>query len=430
MGRADQARDLCEVVAPRRILDEAGSEPAWGGCGPSHGTRAASTFPAAKQIGHQPGPLFPLMLRMRVLALALSFTSSVACSAAYADQPGRPQIASISPRTALALAPERIRAPFDVTLIGEDGVAMPTYAKNGRYYVMGDASERYIIHITNPTANRVEAVVSVDGLDVIDGEAGDLGKRGYIVPPYGDLRIEGFRTSTSDVATFRFSSVEGSYAGKKGKARNVGVIAVALFEEQAGPEIVEPPVAIGGDYGRDRGYDYEDDLAPAPPRAPYTGGPRADASRAPVYRPGPAKGKRAPAAEDRAAESEVAPSGGAVASRPAPYPMPSPAPMPPPPPSKDEGARCCDSAPQEQQRRERVGLGTEYGEQRYSAASYTRFVRAAGKPIAIAELRYNDRAGLAALGIAVAPAPDENEVMLRETADPFPGDRFARPPTP
>ena len=51
----------------------------------------------------------------------------------------------------------------------------------------------------------------------------------------------------------------------------------------------------------------------------------------------------------------------------------------------------------------------------------------AGRPVAIAELRYNDLGGLAALGIPVAPMPDEGEIMLRETADPFPGDHFARP---
>ena len=77
--------------------------------------------------------------------------------------------------------------------------------------------------------------------------------------------------------------------------------------------------------------------------------------------------------------------------------------------------------------RERLGLGTEFGEQRYSAASYTRFVRAHGRPVAIAELRYNDTAGLMALGIPVQPLPDSGEIMVRETADPFPGDRFARP---
>jgi hypothetical protein len=75
----------------------------------------------------------------------------------------------------------------------------------------------------------------------------------------------------------------------------------------------------------------------------------------------------------------------------------------------------------------RPGLGTEFGEARYSAASYTQFVRSTTRPIAIAELRYNDAAGLMALGIPLQPMPDENEVMTRETADPFPGDHFARP---
>ena len=58
-------------------------------------------------------------------------------------------------------------------------------------------------------------------------------------------------------------------------------------------------------------------------------------------------------------------------------------------------------------------------------------MRAANRPVAIAELRYNDTAGLIALGIPVQPMPDEGEIMLRETADPFPGDhsRFASPPS-
>ncbi len=76
----------------------------------------------------------------------------------------------------------------------------------------------------------------------------------------------------------------------------------------------------------------------------------------------------------------------------------------------------------------RPGLGTEFGEARYSAANYTKFTRSTTKPIAIAELRYNDASGLIALGIPVQPVPDQNELMVRETADPFPGDHFARSP--
>jgi len=92
----------------------------------------------------------------------------------------------------------------------------------------------------------------------------------------------------------------------------------------------------------------------------------------------------------------------------------------------DEGG---EDAPM-QRPTERPGLGTEFGEQRYSAANYTRFVRAPGRPIAIAELRYNDGAGLEALGINVRPRPDAGEIMTRETADPFPGDpnHFSRAP--
>ena len=61
--------------------------------------------------------------------------------------------------------------------------------------------------------------------------------------------------------------------------------------------------------------------------------------------------------------------------------------------------------------RNRPGLGTEFGESRYSAASFTRFVRANNRPIAIAELRYNDFAGLVALGIHAQPLPDEAEIL-------------------
>ena len=86
-------------------------------------------------------------------------------------------------------------------------------------------------------------------------------------------------------------------------------------------------------------------------------------------------------------------------------------------------------APKVTQRNNRPGLGTEFGESRYSAASFTRFVRSASRPIAIAELRYNDFAGLVALGIHAQPLPDEREIMTRETADPFPGDHsYSRAP--
>jgi hypothetical protein len=326
-----------------------------------------------------------------------SLLLSAACSSAYADRVAVP--APATPMIAIDTAPAKLRAPYDVQIVSEDGDTTPTYAFKGRYYVQGNAGERYTIRVTNPTAHRVEAVVSVDGLDVVDGENGDLRKRGYIVPAYGEVRIEGFRTSLADVATFRFSSVNDSYAGQKGKARNVGVIAVAIFEE-AGPPPDQQIVAP-------RPYRWEDDVetrAPAPP--PTTG--RRD------Y----AKGEASKRAAPPPAEAPVA--GGVASAAPkAAAPRDEAA-------DADYGGEGGDyeAAP----RTNRPGLGTEFGESRYSAASFTRFVRSASRPVAIAELRYNDTAGLVALGIPVAPMPDERELMTRETANPFPGDtHFARP---
>lgn len=106
------------------------------------------------------------------------------------------------------------------------------FEMGGANYMAGVAGRRYTIVLKNHSPGRVEAVVSVDGLDVIDGKPAAFQKRGYLIDAFGDLEIEGFRTSNTAVAAFRFGSVKQSYANKKhGETRNVGVIGVALFHE-------------------------------------------------------------------------------------------------------------------------------------------------------------------------------------------------------
>jgi hypothetical protein len=102
----------------------------------------------------------------------------------------------------------------------------------GRTLVVGQAGERYSIVLTNRTSHRFESVVTVDGLDVINGKPGTTENRGYVLLPFATLEIDGFRQSTSAVAAFRFSAVADSYAAQTGSARNVGVIGVALFAER------------------------------------------------------------------------------------------------------------------------------------------------------------------------------------------------------
>lgn len=121
----------------------------------------------------------------------------------------------------------------------ERGSRFQGFVSAGRSYVIGEAGRRYSIVLHNHTDHRVEVVMSVDGLDVMDGKKASFDKRGYILDAFADLEVDGFRQSTETVAAFRFGSVKNSYAEKKtGDSRNVGVIGIALFHERGVPQPV------------------------------------------------------------------------------------------------------------------------------------------------------------------------------------------------
>ncbi len=115
-----------------------------------------------------------------------------------------------------------------------DGNGEPLEAAHvgDRTYVMGTIGARYTISVTNHTGHRFETVATVDGLDVINGQPGTPGNRGYVLMPFATLEIDGFRQSQDAVAAFRFARVADSYAAQIGSARNVGVIGVAFFAER------------------------------------------------------------------------------------------------------------------------------------------------------------------------------------------------------
>jgi hypothetical protein len=121
---------------------------------------------------------------------------------------------------------------LSVSLVDDYGRLLPGYHANGRALVVGEDGARYRIVVRNGTTARFEVVTSVDGLDVIDGKPADPNRRGYIVDPHGELVIDGFRTSDSGVAAFRFGKVADSYAAQTSGDRNVGIIGFAIFAER------------------------------------------------------------------------------------------------------------------------------------------------------------------------------------------------------
>ena len=119
-----------------------------------------------------------------------------------------------------------------VALVDDAGRTLPGLSAGGRTLIIGEDNQRYRIVVRNGTTARFEVVASVDGLDVIDGKPADPNRRGYIVDPHDTLVIDGFRTSDSDVAAFRFGRVADSYAAATSGDRNVGVVGLAIFSER------------------------------------------------------------------------------------------------------------------------------------------------------------------------------------------------------
>ncbi len=126
-----------------------------------------------------------------------------------------------------------------ISVVDASGRSFPALTSGSRLAFVGAPGERYALSLENTTGARFEVVASVDGLDVLDGESASFEKRGYLIEAYSSVIVDGFRRSDGEVAAFRLGDVAGSYAAGKGKARNVGVIGVALFAER-GPVVVQP----------------------------------------------------------------------------------------------------------------------------------------------------------------------------------------------
>jgi hypothetical protein len=267
---------------------------------------------------------------------------------------------------ALPSQPLTTRAgPYELqVLVG--GMPARAFQHDGGTFVLGHLGERYTLRVVNRSGRRIEAVVSVDGRDVIDGNPADWStKRGYLVPAGGSVEIDGWRLSQQQAAAFRFSSVRDSYAARTGSAREVGVIGVAIFPERWSPPHrpiypepgARPESELRQDLDRDRS-------AGAAPRSEAQG-------NAPAAAPSPLARKSA----------------------------------------------------------ERPGLGTEFGEPVWSQVHEVPFERASGRPQLLIGARYDDRTGLVALGVDV-DGSSIGEADLRRTAEPFPvAERgYATPP--
>jgi len=189
-----------------------------------------------------------------------------------------------------------------------DGRTAPLYSApdgSGRYYLEAWRGARYAVRLVNRTGERVGVRLTVDGLNAISGERSPAWpQRGpgrmYVLSPWDETLVQGWRTSLEDVRRFTFVDEERSYAARSGKAGGrLGWIEVEAYREQRPvarawpywppyrPYEEEPREESEGDskMKRERDSAARDGMAeraPLPPAAaapsyPGTGwGPRAD----------------------------------------------------------------------------------------------------------------------------------------------------------
>lgn len=255
-----------------------------------------------------------------------------------------PRLLALSLALALsATAAPALAACMNVSVFDRDsGRTLPTYQHHGVTYVAGEPGQKYGVRLHNCSRGRELAVVSVDGVNVVSGETAASGQTGYVLTARSAAEITGWRKNLDEVAAFNFSSANASYAAKTGRAGNVGVIGVAVFDEM---QVVQH-------YQESRGPTAWASTAGAGPSArdfsAYGDAPRAESASA-----------------DQA--------NGSMARM-----------------------QAQKSAPQ---------LGTGHGEREVDRVSNTEFDRATASPARVITLRYDTKKNLIRAGVIPAPQP-------------------------
>ena len=110
----------------------------------------------------------------------------------------------------------------DIQVIDRDsGETLTVYRHQGEHWVAGRPGARYAVSVRNATPGRVLGVVSVDGVNVISGETAAWSQTGYVLSPWQQHAITGWRKSDAEVAAFHFTASQASYAARGQRLRTL-----------------------------------------------------------------------------------------------------------------------------------------------------------------------------------------------------------------
>lgn len=109
---------------------------------------------------------------------------------------------------------------------------LPETSHEYKRYVLAPPTGEYQIELVNRSAQRQLVVLTVDGVNAVDGKNGAYDGAGYVLRPYETATIRGWMRSNSEMAAFEFKPQDKSYANLTGRGTsNVGVVGCAVFNE-------------------------------------------------------------------------------------------------------------------------------------------------------------------------------------------------------
>ncbi len=138
---------------------------------------------------------------------------------------------------------------FETKVITHKFGYLREYIKGSKPFIKVHEGDEYSILIKNPLPVPVGVVVSVDGLNVIDGKRETPAKSTkWLLKPYRSMSIRGWQTGKKALRRFYFTKKRHSYAKWKERVdhrkytQNLGVIGVAYFwDSKALAYALNPP---------------------------------------------------------------------------------------------------------------------------------------------------------------------------------------------
>ena len=263
----------------------------------------------------------------------------------------------------------------DVRIIDRsNGETLMPILHDGEWWIAGRPGARYAVLLANRYGARTLNVLSIDGVNAISDETAAWNQRGYVLDPYSNMQVTGWRKSMEQINAFEFTTLANSYATRTGRPANLGVIGVAIFNEKP-----QPPVPM-----------VQDQVS----RAPHSLWPfkrSAPAASATLPSPAPVEQARAEAEADTNAPLIAR----ANESR------------------KSSAGMLSSIVPERQER-----IGTGYGATENSSIVNVRFERMQSTPNEVVTIHYDRRENLIAMGII--PAPTIPPIAANPPANPFP----------